>query len=493
VKPYYQDETLTVYNADALDVLRGMAECSVDAVVCDPPYGLEFMGKEWDSPGRMPGAMTRMFDRDGRTGGKSEGYRQMQGQMRNFQAWCETWAAECLRVLKPGGYLLAFGGTRTWHRLACAVEDAGFELRDTIAWLYGSGFPKSLDVGKAIDKAARGFPQGTADPTSPNHGKYRTTTTEGKRWEGDSGQGYGAGGSRFLADGMANGSATARVAPGDAETVADVERWQGWGTALKPAFEPIACARKPMPGTVAQNVLMWGTGALNVDGCRVEGVVRQVTQGLSRDPSSWEPRSERRLSNPDPAGRWPPNVLLDEAAAEELDQQSGVTRSAVREPTGRDTRGIPNAGTPVTRFHDTESRGVADSGGASRYFPVFKYQAKAPAKERPSYVDVNGKRVAHSTVKPLTLIRGLARLVTPPGGLVLDPFAGSGTTAEACILEGFRCVTMEREAEYMPLIQQRIDRQRFRGAHRETTTATVNPVRDDIPTIFDLLDQDGAA
>jgi hypothetical protein len=272
---HHDDDRITVIHGDVLESLKLLPDNSIDSVVTDPPYGLEFMGKDWDSPSKM--AMHNPTMTGGPAGGlrwgpgaNDEGYRNVKRALPQFQAWCTVWATECLRVLKPGGYALVFGGTRTWHRMCCAVEDAGFEIRDSIAWLYGSGFPKSLDVSKAIDKAARGVPQGGSDPTSKYHGKYRTQRTEGKRWQGDSGQSYGAGGSRFLTDGMEDGSVTDRVASGAAENVVDAARqWQGWGTALKPAFEPIIVARKPLIGTVAKNVLEHGTGALNIDACRI--------------------------------------------------------------------------------------------------------------------------------------------------------------------------------------------------------------------------------
>jgi hypothetical protein len=339
---------IRVIHGDSIEAMRAMPEASIDAIVTDPPYGLGFMGKAWDD--LPPG---------------------------------EEWARECLRVLKPGGHLLAFGGTRTWHRLAVAVEDAGFEIRDSIAWLYGSGFPKSHDVGKALVKAG-------AD---------------------------------------------------------EAERWQGWGTALKPAFEPIVVGRKPLAGTVAANVLAHGTGALNIDACRVGAQGESLTRGNSINAymlggcSTVEELRElaaRDAPCPDPrkgsaravlaylekwqasggyaqheSGRWPANVVLDDTQAAELD----------------------------------------DQGGASRFFPTFKYQAKAPKRERPK---VDG--VAHPTVKPLELMRWLVRLVTPPGGVVLDPFAGSGTTLEAAKLEGFAAVGIEREAEYLPLIDARLTR-----------------------------------
>lgn len=456
MSPYYQDESVTLYHGDCLDVLRELPDASVDAVCTDPPYALEFMGKTWDG-WSTPAA---------------------------FQEWCGLWAAECLRVLKPGGHLLAFGGSRTWHRLAVAVEDAGFEIRDSIAWLYGSGFPKSLDVSKAIDRAAGaerevvGRARGAATSSTASLGVFRPEY-----------------------------DVTTPATP-------DAERWQGWGTALKPAFEPIVVGRKPLDGTVAANVLAHGTGALNIDATRTRrGDGDRTEYGRDRHlPHANTTASLGRFAEvtpyvPNDAGRWPTNVVLDDTQAAELDRQSGITRSNVRQPTGRDDRGIPNGdGNVVVRRNDTQARGIADQGGASRFFPVFpnpeeetscaaptehattrtatgaegatpapsttvrsapaaggsggttdlptfRYEAKAPTSERPSAGDV-----AHPTVKPLDLMRWLVRLVTPPGGVVLEPFAGSGTTAEACVLEGFRCIAIEREADYLPLITSRLSK-----------------------------------
>lgn len=354
-RPYHEDESVTIHAGDCLDVLRSLPDAAVDSVVTDPPYSLSFMGKAWDAHETPAG----------------------------FQAWCNLWSAECLRVLKPGGHMLAFGGTRTFHRLACAVEDAGFEIRDSIAWMYGSGFPKSLNL----------------------------TDGEGGR--------------------------------------------TGWGTALKPAFEPIVVARKPLVGTVAANVLAHGTGALNVDGCRTEyqgdadyarnaGFDRKATE-----TTMWGSVPGTPLPATARAGRWPANVVLDESQAAELDEQSGTLTSGggARGTTSRDGLMGPDSDRGRTTTYERD----ADQGGASRFF----YVAKADASER---VRVNG--TAHPTVKPLALMRWLARLVTPPGGAVLEPFAGSGTTVEACILEGFRCIAIEREPDYLPLIVQRINRRR---------------------------------
>jgi len=280
--------------------------------------------------------------------------------------------------------------------------------------MYGSGFPKSLDVSKAIDKAA---------------GAEREVV------------GIGPNASRRP---RAGAGTTIHMPAGDPLTApaTDADReWSGWGTALKPAHEPIVVARKPLVGTVAANVLEHGTGALNIDGCRIAGEHIRTTNGGANEVygnltytagQPWESHKQ---------GRWPANVVLDEDQAAELDRQSGVSRSRIGKPRGA----APGTGWGMT----ATGAEYDDNGGASRFF----YVAKAPAKERPK---VDG--TAHPTVKPLTLMRWLCRLVTPPDGVILEPFAGSGTTIEAALMEGFRVVGIEREADYLPLIQARLDR-----------------------------------
>lgn len=392
--PHYSDDSVTLWLGDCLDVMGDLADNSVDSVVTDPPYGLGFMGSKWD--GLPPG---------------------------------REWAAECLRVLKPGGYLVAFGGSRTWHRLAVAVEDAGFEIRDSIAWLYGSGFPKNLDVSKEIDKLA---------------GAERTVLSEGapvKRMIPGADQ--NATGSWIKDNGR-------MFVPTETAPATDAaKQWDGWGTALKPAFEPIVVGRKPLAGTVASNVLAHGTGALNIDACRVgdEPAFSARRGGVSRGGIMNDTEGERVTSGG--AGRWPTNVLLDGSQAEALDQQSGTLTSGKMRPTHTNAARAVFGQNAAGGYTTMETYG--DSGGASRFFPTFHYEAKAPASERPS---VDG--VQHPTVKPLDLMRWLVRLVTPPGGVVLEPFAGSGTTAEACVHEHMRCIAIEREAEYLPLIVARL-------------------------------------
>jgi len=428
---HYEDAGLRLWHGSCKDILPTFADESFDSICTDPPYELGFMGKGWDSSGIA-------YDVD-------------------------VWR-ECFRVLKPGGFLLAFGGSRTWHRIAVAIEDAGFEVRDSIAWLYGSGFPKSLDVAKAIDKAARGVPQGGEDPTSPNHGQYRTSKTEGQRWDGDNGQSYGAGGSRFLTNTASERTTapstqttkeTAAVAAGGSlnpTQVAIAREWEGWGTALKPAFEPIIVARKPLRGTVAANVLAYGTGALNIDATRTSAAPGDVASvhGTKRSGGIMGASSPRdEPSEPHEAGRWPTNVVLDESQAAALDEQTGVLTSG--KLAAHHARNPKEAGILGAYGSAEGERGYGDSGGASRFFPTFRYEAKAPGTERP---EVDG--VQHATVKPLELMRWLVRLVTRPGGRVLDLFAGSGTTGEAALLEGMEVDLIELEADHLPLILARV-------------------------------------
>jgi site-specific DNA-methyltransferase (adenine-specific) len=347
-----------VIHGDSLEILKTLDANSVDCVVTDPPYGLAFMGKKWD------------YD------------------VPSVELWREV-----LRVLKPGGHLLSFGGTRTYHRMVVAIEDAGFEIRDQIMWLYGSGFPKSHNLK---------------------------------------------------------------------------DEWQGWGTALKPANEPIVLARKPLSEkTVAKNVLRWGTGALNVDGTRIGTEQTETRRGVTQTgPSGWKTTGfEEPTTKLNPPGRWPANVLFDEEAAAVLDEQSGVTKSGSRKPTkNADGNGWKNSCT------ETLNEFVGDSGGASRFF----YVAKASKRERNAGLE--GLEVQrynsglgntdnlpvlqknhHPTVKPVKLMEYLIKLVCPPSGTVLDPFAGSGTTGVAAKRLGFKFIGIEREAEYCEIARRRIE------------------------------------
>jgi site-specific DNA-methyltransferase (adenine-specific) len=407
---------------------------SIDSCVTDPPYELGFMGKKWDSSGVA-------FD-------------------------SETWRA-VYRVLKPGAHLLAFGGTRTIHRIAVAIEDAGFDIRDQLSWLYGSGFPKSLDVSKAIDAAA--------GATRPIGGKTSTACPSFPQ----PCPGHPS------ANGSLGGGVMRHAVP-TAPATAAAKQWAGWGTALKPACEPIVLARKPLVGTVAANVLAHGTGGINVDGCRIAHAseadrAAATPQGkvIRNNFSPGEGRAGTETNRPDTSiGRWPSNVLLDEGAAALLDEQSGTSKS---------TGGIaaPQYDRPLrmgrTSGDGANAGGLGDSGGASRFF----YVAKASRRERDTGCEhlppksageatdreeetdglnspragagrTGGARNFHPTVKPVQLMRYLVRLVTPPGGVVLDPFTGSGTTGVAAMAEGFRFIGVEREAEYAAIAEARI-------------------------------------
>jgi site-specific DNA-methyltransferase (adenine-specific) len=396
-----------LHHGDCLEVLKTLPECSVDAVVTDPPYGLSFMGKKWD------------YD------------------VPSVEVW-----QECLRVLKPGGHLLAFAGTRTQHRMAVRIEDAGFEIRDLIAWVYGSGFPKSLNVANAIHDAAIGQPQGGAKPGSKNHGKFKGGCSD----ENEAGRGFGAGPGQFMAE---SGSKSER------NLVEQAQTWQGWGTALKPAFEPITMARKPFASTVAANVLEHGVGGLNVDGCRVgfisysdmEEAAAAAAQRACQDqnknrtaygnfdngPASLQPYLDRME-----LGRWPANFIHDgsEGATELLGDAARFFYTAKASKADRD------AGCEAMEaVKPRQVMGLSDSGGE-----------RSAVRNTPS-------RNHHPTVKPTDLMRYLCRLVTPPGGIVLDPFTGSGSTGKAAILEGFRFIGIEREAEYIEIARARIQRE----------------------------------
>ena len=403
---------------DCIEVMAEMDEASVDAIVTDPPYGLGFMGREWDD--LPPGPVV---------------------------------AAAMLRVLKPGGHLLSFGGTRTYHRLVCALEDAGFEIRDCLAWLYGSGFPKSLDVSKAIDKAAGAEREVYAVQERTPREPPGATFAQADKAE------------RFVYS-----------HPGSP----DAERWQGWGTALKPAFEPIVLARKPLAErNVAANVLEHGTGALNVDGTRIpsddgyEKAWDKPVNVSAHGPVGHLAGPERKivdLSGTKPSGgRWPANVLLDPEAAAMLDDQSGERGGGVVKPYQRASHDYYSGSWP-----DSDGGGYPDSGGASRFF----YTAKTSRSERERGVRDYGEgepvespgswgsiqewsanppaRNHHPTVKPVDLMQWLCRLVTPPGGTVLDPFTGSGSTGMAALREGFSFIGIEREPEYVEIARARI-------------------------------------
>ncbi|HEX7124163.1 MAG TPA: site-specific DNA-methyltransferase [Thermodesulfobacteriota bacterium] len=408
---------------DCRAILPTLPEASVDAVVTDPPYGLGFMGVRWDTFAneRRERKARGRFDHVGgnhNPTSSADAARTRRVEAKRYGRWCRAWARECLRVLKPGGHLVAFGGTRTYHRLACAIEDAGFEIRDQIGWLYGSGFPKSLDVSKAIDKAA---------------GAEREVV-----------------GKRPAIPGVAF-EQSAPYATGRREieitapATAAARQWAGWGTALKPAHEPICLARKPLVGTVAENVLRYGTGAINVDACRVAVPAGDRTEyGVNGDEQSepgWSGGLGRVAYERSALGRWPANVVHD--GSDEVLAIFPVEAGAFAPVRGTE----PSR--PAKHTYGEFRRGGgafhADAGSAARFF----YCAKADRDER-------GAGNAHPTVKPVALMLWLVRLVTPPGGLVLDPFAGSGSTGIAALRAGFRCLLIEREPAYAEIARRRI-------------------------------------
>ena len=479
----------TVFHGSNLDVLPLMADNSVDSIVCDPPYELGFMGKKWDSTG--------------------------------IAYSVELWR-ECFRVLKPGGHLLAFGGSRTWHRLAVAIEDAGFEVRDSIAWLYGSGFPESLNVSKAVDdlRAKQGgegllpdeqkfcdwmrdnsgfsearckellgsarFVTGvveivnTATKENPRMGRRAMVPTFAA-WEKIK---------PLLATSPPDWvEALVKEPPkpsiehpsdwnaGKGEGTFGSNEWAGWGTALKPAFEPVVVARKPLIGTVAENVLTWGVGGLNIDGSRIGTGDDRVSGGLSggaTDSNLYQHGTSGRVERAT-GGRWPANIILDEYTAGLLDEQ---TEDKITQGHWAQTKvtGYGEFGGGKSEYLGA-GRKADDVGGASRFF----YVAKASKRDRNEGLDgleaqrhadrekddgIGGdnprnrsntpKQNFHPTVKPTDLMRYLIKLVTPVGGLVLDPFTGSGSTGKAALLDGFRFIGIELTEEYLPIIEGRL-------------------------------------
>jgi DNA modification methylase len=405
---------VTVHHGDSREVLKTLADCSIDSVVCDPPYALVSVVQRF---GNSPRSETTENTENpyGRTGRGFMGQKWDTGET----AFSVEFWAEVLRVLKPGGHVVAFSGTRTYHRLACAIEDAGFEIRDQLAWAYGSGFPKSHNVSKGIDKAA---------------GAERPVISKGRAVK------RMIPGADQANDGWAKTSGREYVPTVSSAASAASAAWEGWGTALKPAWEPIVLARKPLDGTVAANVQAHGVGALNIDGCRVDGAKTPAPVGQFRgsDVGATGLRGERDGSS-DHLGRWPANIIHD--GSEEVTAGFPDTSSGGYPPAGGMRSKVSTYGEPNERG---EQRFTSSEGSASRFF----YSAKADAEDR-----LGSK---HPTVKPVDLMQWLCRLVTPPGGVVLDPFAGSGSTGIACLAEGFDTILIEREADYVADINRRM-------------------------------------
>jgi DNA modification methylase len=436
----------TLYIGDCLEVMSSMTDSSVDSIVTDPPYELGFMGKSWDASGIAY----------------------------NVDMW-----REALRVLKPGGHLLAFSGSRTYHRMTCAIEDAGFEIRDQIMWVYGSGFPKSLDVSKAIDKTRRrdyvlaAVELGLTIPGNNLHDWTKAEHAPGDKWWSEfkavlspeqwgeieravigqrtTGIGTGGGTVAIMGDGSRDITAPATGA---------ARQWEGWGTALKPAHEPICVARKPLVGTVAANVLEFGTGALNIDGCRVgtetisthsrgvNGAFPKRPGETSAEQSGRTVDQREKLDHSERTGRWPANLIhdgSDEVCAAFPDAKGQQGRSSDSQRTRANTYGeLSDNG------KEYEPRG--DTGSGARFF----YCAKASKSDR-------GEGNTHPTVKPTELMCYLVRLVTPPGGLVLDPFMGSGSTGKAVMREGLRFVGVDMTPEYVGIAAARIKYERSKA------------------------------
>lgn len=391
--------TNRIINADAFDAIEGLPADSVHALVTDPPYGLAFMGRDWDD-----------FEPE------------------EYQQWCRDWSSEAMRVLKPGGHLLAFSGSRTHHRLFAGVEDAGYELRDTLTWHYGGGFPKALDVSKAIDNQADAEREVVKEHPHPA--------------QNDPG-----GNSLHMSEkGMPDGADITAPATDEAK------RWDGFKTALKPATEFITLARKPFSGTVAENVLEHGTSALNIDECRIEhNEEKKTTERGRRETNTyaqdeWTKKnfdSDSEISSPSQKGRYPSNLVLSPEAARRLDEQSGTLPKG-----GGSGRGESGDGWGLDGQQITGSLNFNDSGGASRFY----YCSKASKSER----TLDGKiENAHPTVKPVDLMEWLVKLATAEGQIVLDPFAGSGTTLLAAKNVNRKFVGIEQQSKWADVARVR--------------------------------------
>lgn len=382
---------------DCIEELRKLPSDYFDAIVTDPPYELGFMGKSWDKTGIA----------------------------NNVDMW-----KECLRVLKPGGHLLAFSGTRTYHRMASAIEDAGFEVRDMIEWIYGSGFPKSLNIGKVANKflkTGNASWNGTGDSSNGALGYSKLQHKQDYRPEDYSN----------------------RHQNKDEITEERAKEWEGWGTALKPAHEPICMARKPLSEkTVAENCLKWGTGGINIDESRVESNAKKWSKPKG---GIWkESEDNGAILEDNQLGRFPANLIHDNS--EEVrecfpEQKSGARSSKYK--IGNDEGEMFNHGIygkyKAKNFDDVP----ASSGNASRFFKSIIYQAKASKSER-------GIGNNHPTVKPIALMEYLIKMVTPKGGIVLDPFAGSGSTLIACKQLNRRFVGIELNQEYIDIANERL-------------------------------------
>lgn len=431
-----------ILHGDNIELLKELSDNSVDSIVTDPPYGIRFMGKSWDSFDIIEKGNQRdnykVGEKRAATGRTKTGfghsieagkYDLSAAAAAAFQVWTQKWAAECLRVLKPGGHLISFCGCRTYHRMTCGIEDAGFEIRDQIQWLFGSGFPKSHNLK---------------------------------------------------------------------------DEWEGWGTALKPANEPICVARKPIEKglSIAENVSKWGVGAINLDGCRITTTeeTRRNSKGGDNgfnSTSTFKIRDRKIEDQPLPDGRFPANIIFDEDAAIMLDKQTGNLRSGTAKPLN-----TPKQNNVFGKFNKANINYLpGNEGGASRFF----YCAKSSSDERNAGCEqlekkeggltsnTSGQHITrkdggrpgpvanfHPTVKPISLMRWLIRLITPRGGLCIDPFAGSGTTGCAAAFEDIDIILIEREEEYIPIIEARTAYWQ-KQANRERY---IQSLKDSVQTLF---------
>ena len=439
MKLYSENKDYKLYHGNMLDMLEVIEPNTIDSIVCDPPYELNFMGKGWDNSGIA------------------------------FQK--ETWK-KCFEVLKPGGYLLAFGGSRTFHRIACAIEDAGFEIRDTIMWIYGSGFPKSMNIGLAIDKKLG-----------------VESKVIGKAYKG----------SNPLA-GNHNGTWADNQKDGEYEIKKAQNEWQGWGTALKPSFEPIIVARKPFKGSLVDNVIEYGVGGINIDECRVEGTQEylngkgnETIKEYNNNIYQFNSNKLHIRGNPNKLGRFPANTILtyDDTDCDEVCGGFPNTKSTGGKRNDEKTTSIMNV--PFANHKSGEH--YVDSGSASRYFMNCKYTGKdeefrryiyapkASKKDRDEGLDefeetkgirsnaprtnedvkTKPRKNIHPTVKPTDLMQYLVRLVTPNNGTILDPFNGSGSTGKAVMYENkehnknYKYIGIELTEEYLPIAKARIE------------------------------------
>lgn len=461
----FLDGKVELRKGDCRDVLRAIPDNSIDSVVTDPPYALVSIVKRFGGKNAAPAKS------NGATGAYERASRGFMNQTWDTgeTAFATEFWAEVLRVLKPGGFVVAFSGTRTYHRMACAIENAGFEIRDQIAslsdnggpmdqfmaslneeqlaafarvvddamptgtllWGFGSGFPKSHNLSAAIDKGA---------------GAERTVVSTRDLW------GSAATGGR--AGQLANGEApkadgSKKQLQITAPTTDAAKQWSGWGSALKPAHEPICLARKPMIGTLAQNVLKYGVGALNIDACRIKGNESTVrhNHGGTGNPDQWRTGNGGDYTAGSDIGRWPANLMTD--GSEQVVAAFPYTESGKAAPGGHQRRDSLDAEMAVysggLRVASDAGHLFGDSGSASRFF----YSSKADSDDRIAS--------RHPTVKPVSMMRELVKLVCPKGGVVLDPFAGTGTTGEAAWIEGMRAILVEREPEYQADIARRMD------------------------------------